>query len=112
MPLYAFVGGERVTLIDISAIGARIESQTQLAIGSTIDFSLRFEQQTVAFSATVIRSRLDRSIVRDAIIYDTGLDFSDLDSKALRSVRALIRATAKLDLEARRKYARQRVSRA
>lgn len=99
-----------MTLIDVSPLGARIETASSLGIGSVVDLTLRLSDQTVQIAATVVRSRLDRSIARDAIIYDTGLEFENLETDSGRKLRELIRATARLDLDARRKYARGRGS--
>lgn len=107
-PLHAFVGTERVTLIDVSPIGARIETATSLGIGAIVEVTLRLGDDSMNINATVVRSRLDRSITRDAIVYDTGLEFDDLPAEQSRTLRDLIRETARFDLDARRKYARGR----
>lgn len=107
-PLHALISGERATLVDVSPIGARIEHATPLPIGAAVEITLRHEDRVVALSGTVVRCRLDRSLARDAIIYDTGIDFSGAPQEARASLRELIGAIARLDLDARRKYARGR----
>lgn len=107
-PLHAILQNDRVTLIDISSVGARIESRTAIAIGSLAPLRLTLESDSVELTATVVRSRLDRSIAGDAIVYDIGLEFTDLDDATMRALKGLIRAAARIDLDARRKYARSR----
>lgn len=109
-PVTAHIAGDRATLIDLSPIGARLENATPLPIGGMIDLILRHAEHEIPIAARVVRCRLDRSITRDAIVYDTGLDFSDADPSLTAQVRKLLRTVAKTDLDARRKYTRTRKS--
>lgn len=97
-----------MTLVDASPVGLRIEHATPLPIGGTVEISLRQEEDALAIVGSVVRCRLDRSVIRDAIIYDTGIDFTEAPAADRAALRGLIAVVAKLDLDARRKYARSR----
>lgn len=107
-PVHAFVGAERVTLVDISSGGVRLELTTSVAIGSPVEFELRHEGTRIRIAGVVVRCRLDRSVARDAIIYDTGVDFGDAPAATRTEIRAMIREISRSDIAARRKYARGR----
>jgi hypothetical protein len=104
-PIQAEIEGQRVGLIDISTIGARVEQSFALPVGSEVELTLRLGDQSRQVRCTVSRCWLDRSAGRDAIVYAAGLDFSDSDEETRAAVLELIRSVVAADLEARSAYA-------
>jgi hypothetical protein len=106
-PLHATIDDLRVSIIDISAVGARIEHTFPLHVGFELTLKLTYEGVSVDVVSTVVRSRLDKSVSRDAIVYTTGLEFADgaLGSEAVQD---LIQEIVGMDFDARATYAIER----
>jgi hypothetical protein len=77
-------GGARVTLLDLSQGGVRIESTRHMRPGQTVSVRFSVEDRVVTISAKVVRAsvvRLDAEEVR----YETGLSLSgEFDCDALQ----------------------------
>src|SRR5512142_2571052 len=78
-PISAEIDKTRVLLIDLNSIGARVEHPTPLHVGQEVDLNVRLDNESAVVRCQVARCRLDRSASRDAIIYDTGLRFADVE---------------------------------
>lgn len=102
-PLHAAIDGIRVSAIDISSAGARIEHTSPLPLGSGIDLTLKYEQKSVTIRCIVVRSRLEKSVNRDAIVYTMGVDFAD--ASRLEDLQELIQEIVGVDFDARATYA-------
>jgi PilZ domain. len=105
-PLYAAIGDARVTMIDISAAGARIEHAFPLHVGLGVMLKLSFDGNVAEVKCTVVRSRLDKSVHRDAIVYLSGLDFAE--GAELTAVQDIIEGIVGVDFDARATYAIER----
>jgi hypothetical protein len=103
-PIQAEIEGQRVALIDISTVGARVEQPFALSVGSEVELTLRLGEQSRQVCSTVSRCWLDRSAGRDAIVYAAGLDFADADEETRAAVLAIIRSVVAADLAARAGY--------
>lgn len=105
-PLYAVIDDVRVPVIDISTAGARIEHSFPMHVGSAVEVTLKYESTSFDIRCVVVRSRLQKSVSRDAIVYTTGLDFAD--SSRIESLQELIHAIVGADFDARATYAIER----
>jgi hypothetical protein len=107
-PLHAEVDATRVMVVDLSSAGARIEHSFALPVGRDVVFRLTAGEQSVTLRATVIRCRLDRSVSRDAIVYNSGLSFPPEHDPDLDNLHRIIRELVNYDLDARKTYARKK----
>lgn len=105
-PVQAEVAGNRAVLVDLSTDGARLELTLPFAVGGEFPVRFTFEDVEVTVLSQVVRCRLDRSVHRDAIVYDTGLRFVHDESLEVEQLRHIIRAVVNSDLDARRSYTR------
>lgn len=106
-PLHAEVDSAKVSVVDVSQNGLRIEHPFTLPVGHEVAVTIRFEASLVEFRALVVRCRLDRSVHRDAIVYHSGLDFIDPPAASLDTLLQVLRAVASFDLEARKVYSKK-----
>lgn len=107
-PIHAEIDGVRATLVDLSAEGARIEAPLALPVGGPSWITLTYERESLQIDCVVTRCRLDRSLSRDAIVYDTGLEFV-LTPQVESGMLQMLNAVATEDLGARREYAKKRL---
>lgn len=105
-PLHAAIGDGRVTIIDISAAGARVEHAFPLHVGLGVMLKLTYDGNEAEVSCTVVRSRLDKSVSRDAIVYASGLDF--IEGEGLTALQDIIEEIVGVDFDARATYAIER----
>ena len=73
---------------------------------STVELTLKYEETSVDVRCVVVRSRLQKSVSRDAIAYTTGLDFAD--ASRLEAIQELIHEIVGSDFDARATYALER----
>jgi hypothetical protein len=104
-PIHAEIDGVRAALVDLSADGACVEAPLAVAVGGPLVLTLTYQGVTLFLDCSVVRCRLDRSVQRDAIIYNTGLQFT-AESETISQLRAMLNAVTSEDLDARRDYAR------
>jgi hypothetical protein len=109
-PIGAKIDGAKVTVVDVSSIGARLEHGFPLNIGSRVDVAFDFDPEgtVIAVPCEVVRCKLDKSIFKDRISYTSGVRFSDPDGPAVVELINLVGRVVKEDLDARREYAKKR----
>jgi len=109
-PIGATIDGAKVTVVDISSIGARLEHGFPLTVGSHVEvaFDSDTEGTIVSVPSEVVRCKLDKSIFKDRISYTSGLRFSEPDGYEVRDLMNLVGRVVKEDLDARREYAKKR----
>ena len=100
-PLTAKIATNRVTLIDVSATGARIEHDFPLSSGKQVRLEFEFEGAVLAIECKVARCKLENS--DHGALYRTGLAF-DRDDPALREIRGLIADVVGRDFAARKQH--------
>ena len=109
-PIGARIDGAKVTVVDVSSIGARLEHGFPLNIASHVEVAFDFDAEgtVVSVPCEVVRCKLDKSIFKDRISYTSGLRFSDPDGPAVRELMGLVSRIVKEDLDARKEYAKKR----
>ena len=106
-PIHAEIDGVSAVLIDLSSDGARLELSLPLAVGRIYPLRLTYDTTSVVIDAVVVRCRLDRSVQRDAIVYDAGLAFENLSNEVLRELKRMLRSVIETDLNARHSYSQR-----
>jgi hypothetical protein len=104
-PLTAKIATNRVTLIDVSATGARIEHDFPLSSGKVVELSFEFEGSALHIRCTVARCKLEKG--DDRALYRSGLAFSS-DDPSLTQIRALISSVVNRDFAARKAHLKPR----
>ena len=104
-PLTAKIATNRVTLIDVSATGARIEHDFPLSSGKAVQLSFEFEGAAMHIGCIVARCKLEKS--EGGAIYRSGLAFAK-DDPSLGDIRALIASVVKRDFDARKAHLRNK----
>ncbi len=94
-PIDATAGGLAVKIVEMSAIGCRIEHREKLAINSSIALKFTWKDFPVELKAKVMRMQL-----RAGMVYESGLKFADSLSQAPDIMRAIIASLAAEDLPA------------
>jgi hypothetical protein len=109
-PIGAKIDGAKVTVVDISSIGVRLEHGFPLTVGSHVDvvFESDTDDSFVSVPCEVVRCKLDKSIFKDRISYTSGLRFSDPDGIEVHELMNLVSRVVKEDLDARKEYAKKR----
>lgn len=100
-PLTAKIATNRVTLVDVSATGARIEHDFPLSSGKAVELSFEFEGESMHIRCTVARCKLEKG--ENGALYRSGLAFST-DDAALGEIRALIASVVNRDFAARKAH--------
>lgn len=98
-PLTAKIGMNRVTLIDVSGTGARIEHDFPLSSGKQVTLEFEFEGATMHIRCTVARCKLENS--ERGASYRSGLAF-DREDPVLLEIRQLISSVVNRDFAARK----------
>jgi hypothetical protein len=108
-PVGAKIDGAKVTVVDVSSIGARLEHGFPLNLGTHVEVAFDFDAENTVISVPceVVRCKLDKSIFKDRISYTSGLRFSDPDGPAARELMNLVSSIVKEDLDARKEYAKK-----
>lgn len=104
-PIIARVEGTGVTLLDLSAEGARIAHMFPLARGSELSLEFEYEGRTVGVKSEVIRCYVDRYRMR--VTYCSGLRFSNADAASLSALHDIISDAVARDFEARSEQLRE-----
>ncbi|MFA6955113.1 MAG: PilZ domain-containing protein [Thermoanaerobaculia bacterium] len=100
-PLTAKIATNRVTLVDVSATGARVEHDFPLSSGKAVQLEFEFEGASMHIRCTVARCKLEKG---DGVaLYRSGLAFA-LDDPALADIRALIASVVTRDFAARKAH--------
>ena len=107
-PIGAKIDGSKITVVDISSIGARVEHGFPLNIASHVRVDFEWESSVIGIECEVVRCKLDKSIFKDRISYTSGLRFMEPDGPAVRELMDLVSSVVKEDLDARREYAKKR----
>lgn len=107
-PIGAKIDGSKITVVDISSIGARLEHGFPLNIASHVRVDFDWDAAVIGVECEVVRCKLDKSIFKDRISYTSGLRFTDPDGPAVRELMSLVTSVVKEDLEARREYAKKK----
>jgi hypothetical protein len=102
-PISASMEEQRITVVDVSEIGARIEHAFPLSTGSTSEVAFEYNGVRVAVECEVVRCKLDRSVLVGAPSYISGLRFVSPDDPSVGILLDMLRSLLKEDLSARRK---------
>jgi hypothetical protein len=106
-PLTAKIATNRVTLIDVSATGARVEHEFPLSSGKSVQLEFEFEGASLHIRCTVARCKLENS--ERGVLYRSGLAFAE-DDPALAEIRALIASVVTRDFAARKAHLKPKKS--
>src|SRR5436309_15686050 len=85
-PLEATAGGLPVTIVEMSAIGCKIEHKEKLSIGSSTTLRFQWRGQVVELRGKVARTQL-RSAYPKGMIYESALQFADVLENVLVAIR-------------------------
>lgn len=107
-PIGAKIEGSKITVVDLSSVGARLEHGFPLNIGAHVRVDFDSDDAVIGVESEVVRCKLDKSIFKDRISYTSGLRFTDPDGTAVGELMNLVTSVVKEDLEARREYAKKR----
>jgi len=94
---------QRITVIDVSEIGARIEHGFPLSTGSTSPIAFEYNDVRVEIACEVVRCKLDRSVIGGTPSYTSGLRFVSPDDPSVALLLEMLRSLVKEDLSARKK---------
>jgi hypothetical protein len=99
-PITTKIATWRVTLLDLSLDGARIEHTFPLARGRELTLHLEQSQKQIDITCEVRRCNL---VKRDGgVEYCSGLHFTNVPSESMVALREIIADTVKRDFQARR----------
>lgn len=88
-PVRGRVGGVSVSVLDIGLQGSKLEHQAAIPVGSTAEFSFKWEGHSLEFSAKIVRCELQWS--KDGTkIFHSGLDFVLLHGESESHLRRLV----------------------
>jgi hypothetical protein len=104
-PISASVEGQRITVIDVSEIGARIEHPFPLSTGSATLIIFDYNDVSVGVECEVVRCKLDRSMIVGSPSYTSGVRFVSPDDPAVGILLEMLHSLVWEDLGARRKLA-------
>lgn len=96
-PILATVNGLTATILELSAIGCKIEHHEKLSIGGVANLRFRWENETIEIRARVARMQL-RSMTAAGMVYESGLKFADSLAEAPDVIRYIVASLAKEDL--------------
>jgi hypothetical protein len=90
-PLAASFSNSEVMLVDLSTAGARIEHPAPMKAGRQSQLEFDFNGARIRVVCEIVRSRLQRSMVRNgAIVYQSGLRFVDPAEPSRATVRQIV----------------------
>ena len=92
-PIDASAGGYPVKIVEMSAIGCKIEHRDKLSLNSTITVKFKWEDFPVQLPAKVMRQQL-----RPGMTYESGLKFADSLELAPDIMRAIVATLVKKEL--------------
>ena len=98
-PLAAKLERTRVTVLDVSAEGARIEHDFPLVRGRKISLQFFCDGQQVVLGCEVIRCKFEQT--ERGAIYRSGLRFSEGEAPSVSLLRDLIAGVIRRDFDAR-----------
>jgi hypothetical protein len=107
-PISATIEEQRITVIDVSEAGARIEHAFPLATGSEAEILFDYKGARVRVGCEVIRCKLDRSVLGGKPSYTSGLRFSTPHDPTVAVLLDMLHQVISEDLPARRKIAAKR----
>lgn len=88
-PLDATANGQPVKILELSAIGCKIQHREKFAMGSTAALKFTFEDRNVDLRAKVARTQLCAGM-----LYESGLKFADSLEEAPEVMRAIVASLA------------------
>ena len=92
-PIDATAGGFVAKIVEMSAIGCKIEHKEKLSLNSTISVKFKWEDFPIDLPAKVMRQQL-----QPGMTYQSGLKFADSLELAPDVMRAIVASLAKKDL--------------
>lgn len=104
-PISASLEEQRITVIDVSEIGARIEHGFPLSTGSTTRIAFEYHDVRVEIECEVVRCKLDRSVIGGNPSYTSGLRFVSPDDPSVTLLLDMLRSLVREDFSARKKFA-------
>ncbi len=105
-PITATIDGMKVTVIDVSSVGVRLEHGFPLSTGAGETVVFEYHGAPIPIACDVIRCKLDKSVLKDQISYTSGLRFSDPDAETVMVLIDLVGRVVNEDLSARKLYVR------
>ena len=86
------LSGLTVMIVDLSTVGVRIEHEFPLAVGRRVRLDFTDEGQKITVQCEVVRSKLQRSVLRPdrSIVYHTGLRYTDSTEPARDAIRKIV----------------------
>ncbi len=89
-PIEASLSGLRVMLLDISTAGARVEHSFPMKASRQVKLDFLHDGATISLQCDIVRCRLQKSGLNGAIVYQSGLRFSDPAEESRLTVRELV----------------------
>ena len=84
-PMEGMVGGVAVKIVDLSAIGCRIQHKEKLASSASILLRFIWQDERVE-----VRAKLVRTELRPGMVYESGLKFADSLEESPLEIRTLL----------------------
>lgn len=78
-----------MTILDISATGAQIETEFPLHLDSLHDFRLSLDDRTVVLKGRIVHCQIG-NIREGSVLYRTGLEFVEPSEHALAAIQAFV----------------------
>ncbi|HET7712567.1 MAG TPA: PilZ domain-containing protein, partial [Thermoanaerobaculia bacterium] len=101
-PILAKVATWKVTLLDISADGARIEHTFPLARGKEVILNFEYRGEQVSVACDVVRCKFEKH--EDRVSYYSGLRFTNVQDGSVATLREIIAEAVGHDFEARKQH--------
>jgi hypothetical protein len=92
-PIEATASGILAKIVEMSAIGCKIEHKEKLSIGSSVGLKFRWGNETIDIRARMARTQL-RSAYPQGMYYESGLKFADSLEEAPEAIRRIVAAIA------------------
>ena len=92
-PIHAIVGGHQAKIVEMSAIGCKVEHKEKLSLNSTVTVKFVWQNFPVELDGKVMRMQL-----RPGMTYESGLKFADSLEEAPDVMRGIVATLAKKDL--------------
>lgn len=100
-PITASVEEQRITVLDVSEAGARIEHPFPLSTGTSTQMVIDYNGGQVTVECEVVRCKLDKSIIGGTPSYTSGLRFVNPDDPSIDLLIELLHKVVTEDLPAR-----------
>lgn len=88
-PLEGSVGGIAAKIVEVSAIGCRLEHQEKMSLGASTTLRFKWRDRSIEVRAKVARTQL-KSAYPNGLYYETGLKFADALDDAPPEIRDLL----------------------